>query len=202
MTQAARRETDIGTETSARRSAVPRHRRIAGLEQASLATAPRFPKEGARSAVQRQGLRYQHAVVKALGGTSPGQWFQFRDANGPGHCQPDLLTYHRGVIWVIEVKLTYTPEADTQLAQLYLPVVAMALGAPTRGLIVCRNLTPQVPASRRVSDMADALLRPPELGLSVLQWLGKGQFPHTLSEGRRVSEGPLPEGPSNWRLPL
>lgn len=134
--------------------------------------ASRPPRGSAKS----RGLRYQRAVIKALpAGTNPGPWFSYLDANGPGICQPDALVGLDGTLWVVEIKLTYTPEADRQLDLLYLPVVQLALmPRRIRGLVVCQGLTGECSADRVVHTLQDAIGRP-ETPFPVVHWLGQGK---------------------------
>lgn len=109
---------------------------------------------------------------KALGpGWIAGQWFEYCDRNGRGFCQPDFIQLsHQGVL-ILECKLTDTPEALTQLTELYYPVVSEALGMAVRGIVVVKNLTNLSDRARVCGSLAEALARP---GIPLLHWLGRG----------------------------
>jgi hypothetical protein len=110
-----------------------------------------------------------------------GQWFEFRDRAGLGHCQPDLLIDRAKYVIVLEVKYTWTAEGHTQIDQLYRPVVERALGKPVIGIVVCKMLTPTV-AFPVVSLLEDALVLG---GNVVLHWPGFGGIgPGALSRAK------------------
>lgn len=137
-------------------------RAVEGLREASLHLGPSPWPKARLKGVARVGLAYQRQVAKALamhvaaGSALVEPWFRFTDANGSGFCSPDALVAQAGGILVVEVKLTFVPEADRQLDRLYRPVVAMAYGLPldaVRGLIVCRGLTMDTPVQRVIHSL-------------------------------------------------
>lgn len=146
-----------------------------------------FGKSRPRGA-KAAGLRYERGLAKALPEGLHGQWFQFRDSAGQHYCQPDLILrgerespVEPGRVVVLEAKYTWTIDAHTQLARLYLPVVGKAWHCRPLGIVICRNLTPETPRRFLARDMAEAL----ELAASgltpILQWLGgepSGLRPH------------------------
>lgn len=103
------------------------------------------------------GLRFERSVVKALRSAAPtsagfsiehNPWFVYRDSNLTDYaCCPDILIHDidHDYIIVVEVKLTWVPNALEKLQKVYCPVVARALESPTRPVIVVRNLTPDSP---------------------------------------------------------
>lgn len=131
-----------------------------------------IPKSRPRGA-KAQGLRYERSLAAALPAGLHGQWFEFRDGAGRHFCQPDLLLRgeaHRTL--VVECKYTWVLEAHTQLAQLYLPVVGRAWGCRPLGLVICKNLTPEVPRRFLAASLAEALAMA-ETGVTpIFQWLG------------------------------
>jgi len=152
-------------------------RKVTGLKWARATDRRPFGTPKVGRGAKSYGIRYERAVAKALPGVPHGQWFEFEDANGLGMCQPDFLTLRAGVVVILECKYTWTPEAEDQLLDLYGPVVGMALGVPTAGMVICKNLTREVPPEAVFETFGEALgsalywSRPP---LPVLHWLGKG----------------------------
>lgn len=136
------------------------HRIISGLLWARPSSSPHARRAGKQSGARAAGLRYENAVAKLLSGTVHGQWFEFEDKNGRGHCQPDLVFQQSGAVWVLEVKYTWVPEAHSQLELLYLPVLAVAMGKPVYGIVICKVLVPEirrVGSIEVVASLADAM---------------------------------------------
>lgn len=130
------------------------------------------PRRGSAKAL---GLAYERALAEALGdGAQRGVWWEFEDAAGRGWCQTDLIVEGAQVL-VLEVKYSWLLEAHEKLAQLYVPVVQMALGKPAFGLVVARRLMPGIRQAGIIycSDLklaaAHAKFRP-----ACLHWLGPG----------------------------
>lgn len=148
-------------------------RRVKDVTYAAPCLRPAWlPKAKAGRGAKALGLRYENLLAKALKGRAThGQWFHFIADGEPGWCQPDLLIVGKRQVLVLEVKLTYTPMAESQLADLYLPVVERAYGRPARGLIVAKNLTPEAPP-QVFESIADAVTAGAPLGL--VHWLGRG----------------------------
>lgn len=95
-----------------------------------------------------------------------GQWLQFVDANGGGFAQPDLFIRDPFGLWIVEFKLTWRPDAFSQLTELYSPLLGeIFLSIPQTLVVVCKNLTQGAPAPLRV--LADADSRGPHLW----QWM-------------------------------
>jgi len=100
-------------------------RSIVGLEYAALCLRPaHIPKSRPRG-VKAAGLRYEKALAAAIPRAEHGQWVEYRDLNGPGHCQMDLLIEGSKRIVVIECKLTDVEQGFGQLRDLYFPIVEM-----------------------------------------------------------------------------
>jgi len=104
----------------------------------------------------RKGVLYEIRFCETLSQTLPtsfeikfNQWFEYKRsyAREVSVCCPDILIFDRdqNKCIVVEVKLTYTPQAREKLDMLYCPVVRMALGLPTLGLVVVKNLLPNCP---------------------------------------------------------
>ena len=121
------------------------------------------------------GVRYEREVARALAPcVRHGLWWEFEDREGHGWCQTDLLLAGDGCYWVGEVKYSWTEEAERQLAQLYQPVLGLALGAPIYGFVVTKNVSP-APSNRTVygslKGVLDGAACSPALP-PVLHWLG------------------------------
>jgi len=80
-----------------------------------LPISPKGRPKGAKAA----GLRYEKALAAAIPRAEHGQWFEFTDLNGPGHCQMDLLIVGNKRVVILECKLT---DVQTGRAQLGRPV--------------------------------------------------------------------------------
>jgi len=92
-------------------------------------------------------------------------WFTYgASENKDQICSPDFLLHFPDKIYIIEVKLTWTPEARQKLDQLYSPIVAKALGKPTSGFVLCRHLTPGAP--KPVYTLSEIFMSPTQ----VLHW--------------------------------
>ena len=151
---------------------------IRGTLESASRCMPRFAKARGNNPAAVLGLRYERHVEKALrqsvkGTIEHNPWFSFTDRSGLHFCYPDfVLTTDDGIL-VIEVKYTYTPAAIDQLKKLYLPVVKKIYDQETYGLILCKNLTPDV--LRTVDYLSDAFVMPG--AIPTLQWLDRGRIP-------------------------
>ncbi len=99
--------------------------------------------------LQKQGLRYERKVVRALRSRGihleHNPWFEYY---GRVYC-PDILVYELSLsrIIVIEVKLTYTPMALAKLKSIYCPMVKSATVLERYKifpLVICKNITSNV----------------------------------------------------------
>jgi len=89
--------------------------------------APTFVEQQ-RTAAQKEGLRYEAAVLRKLKlacpKMKPGPWLYYRAANKSGVCQPDaLLWLGPNLLCIVEVKLTHKYQAREKLLHFYGPVV-------------------------------------------------------------------------------
>jgi len=157
------------------------HRQITGLLWAAECQPPAFAGKARPRGAKALGLQYERQLAAAFPHGRAGQWFSFVDANGSGYCQPDLLLVLPEGPLVMECKLTWVPEAHSQLTQLYLPVVSMALGKPARGLVVCKHLTPSAPEAE--GNWQDALA----CG-KIWHWLGPQQSKAPRRRSKAVSQ--------------
>lgn len=139
------------------------YRMALGLTGAHRATRE-FPKPKPSNAAAKVGLMYERKIGRELGAfvkrgylddIEHNPWFTFYDSCGIGNCCPDfILTTPQGLI-IVEVKLTWVEQALAKLNDLYLPVVSIALNAPVKPLVICRNVTPMAP--RASYTLGDAL---------------------------------------------
>lgn len=139
----------------------------------ALSERPSCIPLGRPRGVKGLGLRYERSLARALPAALPGQWFEFEDSAGRGFCQTDLLLPYNGKIGVLEVKLSYTREAEDELRGLYVPVVRKALGREVFGLVVCKNLRPGAPGVR--GELVQALEEAAGGLLVTWHWLGNHQ---------------------------
>ena len=148
-------------------------RAVIGLISAQPCSRPSFiPRSRPRSGSTKYlGLAFEKALSREFPNASSGPWYQFRDLNGDGWCQPDLVLFGTKSLLVIECKLTWTPEAESQLRDLYVPVLELAHGQKPRALIVCRHLTRLSPQVQVHGDLRSALGSPHKY--PILHWLGK-----------------------------
>lgn len=136
-----------------------------------------IPDRKPRKQCKINGIRYENACAKALPNMVHGQWFSFKDKNGQGYCQVDLLQIGSDAILVIEVKNTWTADAHDQLERLYKPVVEHVYKRPMIGLVMVRYLTPQI--SKHVVVVNSVLngIAAARLGSqAVLHWPGRASL--------------------------
>lgn len=136
------------------------HRAIAGLQYAALclrpAHIPRARPRGAKGA----GLRYEKALAAAIPRAEHGQWVEFRDMNGPGHCQMDLLIVGAKRVVIIECKLTEVDRGRAQLRELYFPVAEMIWpDKKPLGIVAARHLSKEGDLTLVESTLKGAILR-------------------------------------------
>ncbi len=122
-------------------------------------------------------MRYEKALAKAIPPAEAGPWFEFSDRNGPGWCQPDLVLEGKDSVLVLEAKFSWVASGHSQIGLLYRPVLQKALGKPVLGMVVCRNLRPELPASIQVVTGLRAGMEFLRAGKAVvLHWIGDGRL--------------------------
>ena len=111
------------------------------IEGETFIHSPFAPKGRERG----RGLRYERALAKGLGSKfRHGMWWEFKDDAGMGVCQTDFYGKAKEWIILLETKLSWTRDAEEQLHDLYVPVVACALQVPRSQvlpIVVCKYLT-------------------------------------------------------------
>ncbi len=153
------------------------YRRVMGEISRSERCAPLFEKPVPSNGLAMVGLQYERRVGKELAAhvdagraasVEGNPWFSFTDAVGSAQCSPDFLLHCDLWLFVIEVKLHWTPIAAAKLNDLYRPVVAKALGTPVNTLVICRNMVPGAPkpafTMRQAMSVTDGLLLWPANG--------------------------------------
>ena len=121
-----------------------------------------------------QGLAYERKLARAIPQARHGPWFWYTRPSGGGWCQPDLLLVGPRGALVLEAKLTWRPDAHTKLRLLYQPVVEMALGLPTWGVQVCKNLRRGMSGVEVARDLGEALTLAQSGAKVALHWIGEG----------------------------
>jgi hypothetical protein len=154
-------------------------RRVAGLLFAARTEEGPFGPQRAKRGSKGRGLAYERAVGAALPrAATPWEfnpWFEFLDANGKGFAQPDYILLGPREVFLLECKLTDTPEAYEQINFLYRPILEHVFALPVRGVVVCKNLAPHSPASPYV-DLTPALRAARAGETPTLHWLGHSKL--------------------------
>lgn len=171
-------------------------REIRGLSAASACVRPKgMPAGRARKGAKAYGLRYERSFAKAASWALHGQWFEFQDANGSGHCQTDFLARFSDLAVILETKLSDVEQGRKQLRGLYEPVVEKALGLRSVGIVVVRHLTylKDTRGTYRVHEtlsgaITQALCDPARL--PILHWRERGP----LGLGSLAPQPPIPLG--------
>jgi hypothetical protein len=139
---------------------------------------------GAKSEASARGLRFQRRASAALmrqaisigADWEPEPWFGYED-DEDGYFRravPDgIFTFGDRAV-VIEMKLTFVPEAVRKLAKLYVPIVERTSRLRVRPLVLCRHLTPQAALlCRQVETLSEVFSLPPD-ATGVMLYLGSG----------------------------
>jgi len=164
-------------------------REVSGLKWARVLEKGPFKVSRAKSKSQKEGLNYEKALAQALTPCAHGPWFEFEDRNGYGCCQPDILWPWEGGIIVFEAKLSNVDQAYKQLSGLYLPVIALARGKKTSGVIVTKSLHRVRNTNLVVESLPGALALISRGYIPILHWLGTHPLgtPLSHSPAKRVS---------------
>ncbi len=127
---------------------------------------------------QRAGLTYERKLINALRASAPSGvhifhnlWFSYETFDDETRiCCPDLIIMDEKYDFSVvgEVKLTWTPLAETKLREIYLPVVSKAFKKPTVKVVFCKNLLPQAPRP------ALTVSRSFSSDSGLFHWIGKG----------------------------
>lgn len=161
----------------------PSHHTITNLTSASLIERPEcIPLPSHPRGARAAGLRYERLFAKQFPQALHGPWFSYEDKSGFGYCQPDLiLSLLPKCLVVFEVKYTLTDDAFFQLRDLYLPVVKKAMAATCVGVVVAKNLIPNLSVvTPRLEDAVSAAIKRGDEGIPVLHWVGQQIRTHPL----------------------
>lgn len=167
-------------------------RQIKGLKWARLCDRPRGLPIGRPRGAKAAGLRYERVLAKALPDWTHGQWFEFEDQNGPGHCQVDLFKRVEipgcdKTIAIIEAKYTWTLAGHLQISHLYKPVLEMAFNAKAFGFVACKVLTRESHGKTLpFGDLQEAMYHSYTDRAVALHWIGSGPVPLGPSSAPRV----------------
>jgi hypothetical protein len=127
-------------------------RQIYGLLSASEATASPWGRSRATGA-RAKGKAFEKSIAKLLPQAAHGRWFSFRDAYGPGYCQPDLILFFPQGMVLLECKLTDCVDAQAQMRKLYVPVLEYCYGKRPVCVEVMKNLrSDSAPVSFTLED--------------------------------------------------
>lgn len=153
------------------------HRSIHGLAWVEIQREkPRCIPKDRPGPIQLEGIRYEGKVAKNLPeGFLHNPWFHFSDANGPGWASPDFLVPPG--VWcarpvLVEVKLTDTPRAITQLSELYVPLAFNLYGILPKSIIVVKNIHAETKTSDLVPSISAALTT--DWSFPLVHWRNKG----------------------------
>lgn len=113
----------------------------------SVRQIPPRPLPKPKTEIQKQGLRYEKRVIKQLKRhweVEHNPWFETQvQDDHPKFLCPDAIIWQQGQIIVLEVKLTYTPEALKKLKEKYVPAVEQTYeGSKVLPLVIAKNTPP------------------------------------------------------------
>jgi hypothetical protein len=148
------------------------------------------------SRIARAGLAYQRRVGRALAATAerlggsfdPEPWFRWKAGAGDSWrlAVPDGLFTFGDLQLVIEVKLSFVPDAPEKLAKLYVPVVERARRLRVRPLVITRALRPEAVGHPFVETLSEAARLPAGVPVPILLYLGSGQILWTARPSLRM----------------
>lgn len=106
---------------------------VRGLNAVRTIEEPQFARtNGNVTGSKRKGLLYQERVVDELDfllpptwEAVPGLWFEFVDSSGHRYAQADWIGFDwgKGIITIVEIKLSRVPNAWWQLNRIYRPLI-------------------------------------------------------------------------------
>jgi hypothetical protein len=123
---------------------------------------PFIPQPRRLVGTKAKGLSFERKVGKVLRDAfglevHSGAWFEFRDRNGVGCCQPDHFVLFERVVLLVECKLSERDEAWGQMHKLYKPVLEFYFKRPVVCVQACRFLKS---GRGLIYKIQDALARP------------------------------------------
>lgn len=167
-------------------ASVPRraYRKITRLTSAHLVNAGPALSGAANSkpkGARAKGLRFEKEFGKRLRQWAEskglevrlGQWIHFIDANGRGFAQPDAYVVGE-VVWLFECKLTQSDQAESQMRDLYAPLLERIYG---KKVVCCQVYKNQrYPTRMDVKGFKEFLQKPEgswNLFFPIMQELGE-----------------------------
>lgn len=155
---------------------------------AAARAAPQ-PLPRPQSEASARGLRFQRRAARALARQAAAigaryeaePWFTYEEdgdafhwRKSRGYAVPDGIFTFGDQAVVIEMKLTFVPEAVRKLAKLYVPLVERTTSLRVRPLVLCRHLTPQAALFyHQVETLSEVFSLPPN-ATGVMLYLGSG----------------------------
>lgn len=148
-------------------------RSIVGLQYAARCLRPSHIPKSRPKGAKAAGLRYEKALAAAIPRAEHGQWFEFKDMNGPGHCQMDLVIEGQKRIVILECKLTEVDQGISQLRDLYFPIAKMVWpDKKPLGIVAARHLSKCSDIGLVETTLKGAILRAETQGMiPVLHWM-------------------------------
>ena len=111
------------------------------IQSAHFCRPPAFAQRaGKRIGRKGEGLRYEAKAQAELTLRSewylPGPWIIYLVGGQPFWCQPDGLHFDipRGIVTIVEIKLSHTSDAQRQLRGVYEPVIRRMFPRPSWGV--------------------------------------------------------------------
>jgi hypothetical protein len=148
-------------------------RSVVGLEYAAMCLRPAHISKARPRGAKAAGLRYEKALAAAIPRAEHGQWFEFKDLNGPGHCQMDLFIEGQKRIVIIECKLTNVEQGIAQLQELYFPIAQTVWpDKKPLGIVAARHLSKTPDLSLVETTLKGAIMRAEtQKIIPILHWL-------------------------------
>lgn len=136
---------------------------------AQICHRPAFiPKTKPNNAAAKKGLAFQRKITKeicslGLGRVFAEPWFVYKLRSVLRYCSPDIIIEQPNRIIVVEIKLTWQPEIDNKLRNLYTPIAKHVFRKPVKAVLVVRNVSPGAPLP---DDLEGALRSPSTFSLA------------------------------------
>lgn len=157
------------------------HRLDELVEVKHLDGTPSFAQAHRRArGAKGQGLRFERSVQAHFGNLFdhyvPGPWFAYRTRYRPGvwnYAQPDglLFDFQKGLLTIVEIKYSHTPDAYFQLVDKYLPLMRQWLDPKLWSFATCEvvywyDKATSFPCEIRLCKTID-LTKPGEFGVHI-----------------------------------
>lgn len=135
---------------------------VSGLKSACFTRESPWKKDPKLKGSCAKGKTFERTIYRRLCAVlNPadihyGEWIRFEDSTGKHYAQPDIFIVGEKRIWLIEVKLSQTPNAFAQMRLLYKPLLEKLF--PEKDIVivqVCKNLRYKPKVS--ITRLRDAL---------------------------------------------